>query len=121
MNRLFLIITFIVLLTHNFDYVASQCKFGEPFYNNVCQSDLDCSKYPGYVCSNNPKSWAKYRTCIFGCHSDDDCLAESNSKCIVTPYPHWFCSCSSDADCQSFGRCYNGICSTFQFMSMSMS
>ncbi|RGB42685.1 hypothetical protein C1646_682802 [Rhizophagus diaphanus] len=113
MNHFFLIIIIIVLLTHNFDYVASQCKCKDPFYSDSCQSDSDCSKYSGYVCSNNPKQWAKSRTCIFGCHSDDNCNTERNSRCLKTSYPHWFCNCSSDVDCQSFGHCYNGICSTF--------
>ncbi|CAG8490700.1 1158_t:CDS:2, partial [Rhizophagus irregularis] len=72
-----------------------------------CQLDSDCSKYPGYVCSNNPRQWAKYRTCIFGCHSDDNCNTERNSKCLKTFYPHWFCNCTSDVDCHSFGHCYN--------------
>jgi hypothetical protein len=93
--------------------VVSQCTGKDPFYSDPCEDDSGCSEL-GYVCSTYPEQCAEFHTCIFACHTDDDCNTERNSKCSKTPVPHYLCTCASDDDCHSFGLCnQNGFCSTY--------
>ncbi|CAG8452074.1 7916_t:CDS:2 [Cetraspora pellucida] len=78
---------------------ALECNAGggNTTQNDIADAFCRGDKGPGWLCANtNPGQ----NTCIYGCHTDNDC--KSPNKCdqtVTSDRTHFACKCNSYSDC----------------------